>query len=255
MLTSGASLTARLKFTIRSWSCGVVDGHVSVAGRTARSSCTQRSCCEPLGGTLSTRCGEIDLQEFLPFENVQCWLGSWPFRFGARRCEYLGGEAHMDSYIFQVTVCVEGGTRGFFKHINHCVVQSGAISMEIPCPFLTQGRRWTYPDLHRRRISCLKGCVEASPHVTVATPVRGGIFKLFCPAFLTQCCLSCPRPRNESPAQEPPDTRLLGGVCPTSSPEVLVRSATSVKRGGEACAGIHLRLPLGGGELCDFGVA
>ena len=93
----------------------------------------------------------------------------------------------------------------------------------------------------------------ASPHVTVAThpKERGGCFELYCPAFSTQCCLSCPRPRNESPAQEPPDTRLLGGVCPTSSPEVLVRSATSVKRGGEARAGIHL--PLGGGTEVALG--
>ena len=61
----------------------------------------------------------------------------------------------------------------------------------------------------------------ASLLVTMAThpKERGGCFELYCPA---------PRPRNESPAQEPPDSRLLGGVCPTSSPEVLVRSATSV---------------------------
>ena len=136
--------------------------------------------------------------------------------------------------------------------------------------------RWIYSDLlesgpsadgHTQNFTAedslaRRGCVVASPLVTVATHPRerGGCFELYCPAFSTQCCLSCPRLRNESPAQEPPDTRLMGGVCPTSSPEVLVRGATPVggvvrrvpgstytdPRGGVSATGVHtIESPLG----------
>ena len=44
------------------------------------------------------------------------------------------GEAHMDSYIFQVAVCVEGGPRGRFKHITTAWCSPGP-------------SRWKYPAL------------------------------------------------------------------------------------------------------------
>ena len=142
-------------------------------------------------------------------------------------------------------------------------VQSGAIPMDIPRP-LSLGHLWTdIPGLARVKnklflVMCsgfTAGDGEATHHRE-----RGGSFKLHCPAFSTQCCLSCLWPRSELPAQEPPGSRLLGGVCPTSSPEVLVRRSTSVggvvrrvpgstyvnPRGGVSVTRVHtIESPLG----------